>query len=684
MTSLSRSYGASKPHVSTITLKALAAMIALGAWSTAEAASPVCTNRISDLTWSGSGSKSFQFQALTFTDADWDDLTYTARQVDGLPLPSWLSFNATTRTLSGNPPTGTTNLQLKVTANDGHNGTAVCAFSLNLVNANDTPTVANRIPDRTWSGSGSKSYQVYSRAFTDRDGDTLTYTATRSDGSALPSWLHFSRSTRTFSGNPPAGSGSVSVRVRANDGNGSTVSDTFVINYSNTNDAPIVANPIADRSWSGSYRIPLTTFSDGDGNTLTYSARLSDGAALPSWLTFNASTRTLSGTAPSSGVSSLNIRVTARDGKGGSISDTFILTLPVTNHPPVAATDAVTVTSGQSVADTLNALDSDGNALSYSIVTNPGKGQVTITNAATGAFTYTPNAGATGSDSFTFKANDSQADSNTATVTVTIQRANQTPVATNGTLNVTGSTAATSTLNATDADGDALTYAILSNGSKGTVSLTSASNGVFRYTPNSGASGTDSFTFRVNDGTANSNTATVVVTIASATSTLAPTTKTGQTISYRSRDDGDLEKGVAWPDPRFTNNGDGTVKDNSTGLVWMQNANCWGGQSWSSALSKIDGLNSGTQNCAGYTTGTHTDWRLPNDEELSSLIDFGRSNPALPSDHPFSGVQSDSYWSATTSAGSTDAAWNVYLYSGYVNFNYKAYYYYVWPVRGGQ
>ncbi|MBF0212756.1 MAG: tandem-95 repeat protein [Magnetococcales bacterium] len=670
-------------------------MIALGAfWSTAEAAAPVCTNRILDRTWSGSGNKSFQFQALTFTDPDWDRLTYTASQVDGLDLPSWLTFNASTRTFSGNPPTGTDKLQLKVTANDGHNGTAVCTFSLNLVNANDSPTVANRIPDRTWSGSGSKSYQVYSRAFSDRDGDTLTYTATRSDGSALPSWLRFNRSTRTFSGNPPAGSGSVSVKVRANDGNGSTVSDTFVINYSNANDVPIVANPIADRSWTGSYRIPSTTFSDGDGNTLTYSVKLANGASLPSWLTFNASTRTFSGTAPSSGVSSLNIRVTAKDNKGGSISDTFTLTLPVTNHPPVASTDAVTVTSGQSITDTLNALDGDGDRLSYAIVANPGQGQVTITNAATGAFTYTPNAGATGSDSFTFKANDGQADSNTATVTVTIQRANHAPVATNGTLSVTGSTAATGTLSATDADGDSLTYAIVANGSKGTLTLTNSATGAYRYTPNSGATGTDTFTYKASDGTTDSNTATVTVTIAATTSGgtgEALVIKSGQTTSYATGDDGDLEKGVAWANPRFTDQGDGTVKDNLTALVWMKNANCWNNQTWDNAFTKIEGLNAGTVSCSGYTTGTHTDWRLPNREELSSLIDYGHYNPALPSGHPFSGVQSGNYWSATTHAYNTGFAWlvnlndgTVYIAYGSVNAGHKTSALYVWPVRGGQ
>jgi hypothetical protein len=68
----------------------------------------------------------------------------------------------------------------------------------------------------------------------------------------------------------------------------------------------------------------------------------------------------------------------------------------------------------------LNASDSDGNPLTFSLVANGSKGVAAITNASTGAFTYTPNAGAQGSDSFTFKVNDGQADSNVAVVNVTI------------------------------------------------------------------------------------------------------------------------------------------------------------------------------------------------------------------------------------------------------------------------
>ncbi len=118
--------------------------------------------------------------------------------------------------------------------------------------------------------------------------------------------------------------------------------------------------------------------------------------------------------------------------------------------------------------------------------------------------------------------------------------------------------------------------------------------------------------------------------------------KTGQTTSYGTGDDGDLEKGVPWPNPRFTDNLDGTVTDNLTGLIWLKDANCFGAKLWTEALSDANGLASGS---CGLTDGSIAgDWRLPNYKELFSLVDAENSDPALPSGHPFTNVQSYMYW----------------------------------------
>ncbi len=159
--------------------------------------------------------------------------------------------------------------------------------------------------------------------------------------------------------------------------------------------------------------------------------------------------------------------------------------------------------------------------------------------------------------------------------------------------------------------------------------------------------------------------------------------KTGQTTLYETDDDGDLEKGVTWPSPRFTDNGDGTVTDNMTSLIWLQDANFVGGtRDWTTALTDANTLANGS---GGLNDGSSAgDWRLPNVRELSSLTDFSQSNPALPSGHPFVNVQSAGYWSSTTYALNTSNAWGVNMNDGDVENINKAFTVYVWPVRGGQ
>jgi hypothetical protein len=114
---------------------------------------------------------------------------------------------------------------------------------------------------------------------------------------------------------------------------------------------------------------------------------------------------------------------------------------------------------------------------------------------------------------------------------------------------------------------------------------------------------------------------------------LAPVEKTGQTTSYATGDDGDLEKGVALPAQRFTDNGNGTVTDNLTGLIWLKNAKPCGTKNWTDAIAYCNSLTNGM---AGLTDGSAAgDWRLPNVKVLYSLIDYGRGRPALPVPNPF-------------------------------------------------
>ncbi len=153
------------------------------------------------------------------------------------------------------------------------------------------------------------------------------------------------------------------------------------------------------------------------------------------------------------------------------------------------------------------------------------------------------------------------------------------------------------------------------------------------------------------------------------------------------------DKGKGSSCPRFTDNGNGTITDNLTGLIWLQNANVPGARTWADALTDVENLNrDGTMNGAfagdkSNNGGHQKDWRLPDRNELSNLTDSSNNNPALPTgyDSFFSGVQSDSYWASDTLKGGVAYAWVVNLSDhGIMDTAHKTEACYVWPVRSGK
>ena len=170
----------------------------------------------------------------------------------------------------------------------------------------------------------------------------------------------------------------------------------------------------------------------------------------------------------------------------------------------------------------------------------------------------------------------------------------------------------------------------------------------------------------------------------------SPVQKTGQTTSYTPYDDGALKKGVEWPNPRFTDNGNGTITDNLTGLIWLKNANCFGQRTWYEALSDANGLGDGQ---CGLTDNSSTgDWRLPNLLELESLRDMQYYDPPISNTagtgqwtdgDPFTNVQSSYYWSSTSDISSGVHAFFVVMRHGTVLYGSKEDWWYIWPVRGG-
>lgn len=164
--------------------------------------------------------------------------------------------------------------------------------------------------------------------------------------------------------------------------------------------------------------------------------------------------------------------------------------------------------------------------------------------------------------------------------------------------------------------------------------------------------------------------------------------------------DGDLQLGVSWPNPRFTDNGDGTVSDALTELIWLKDADCFGTKTWANSLAKANALFDGCSDCGGTDNdcGLSDDsvagqWRLAHARELHSLVHYGVTSPAVPNTSgtgqwvegdPFSNVSSARYWSSTTDAGTANRAWAVSMNLGFVNAEFKSATLRVWPVRGGQ
>ena len=183
-------------------------------------------------------------------------------------------------------------------------------------------------------------------------------------------------------------------------------------------------------------------------------------------------------------------------------------TVPASNTAPLATGQSVTTAEDTARAITLAGSDPDGNPLTYTVVTSPSHGALsgTVPNV-----TFTPAANYTGSDSFTFRANDGLMNSATATVLITVTAMNDAPVAFAQSVTTSAGTAMPITLTGTDADGGSLTYTIVTPPLQGTLSGIAPN---LIYTP--AAAGSGSFTFRVNDGTASSAPATVAITVTAA------------------------------------------------------------------------------------------------------------------------------------------------------------------------
>jgi len=260
------------------------------------------------------------------------------------------------------------------------------------------PTVTSQTGSQTWKLGQAVNFTLPTNTFTDPQGQKLTYSATQSNGSALPSWLTFNATTGQFTGTVPNTAAGLTLKVTATDTSGLSVSETFAVTTPAT--APTLSTQTAAQTWklgqAVNFTLPSNTFVDPQGEKLTYSAQMVSGSttsALPSWLSFNATTGQFTGTPPST-ATGMNIKVTATDTSGLSTSETFGVSTLATAPTVTNLTKAQGLTEGHAFSLALPAntfTDGQGESLKYTATTATGSALPTwlTFNAATDTFSGT-------------------------------------------------------------------------------------------------------------------------------------------------------------------------------------------------------------------------------------------------------------------------------------------------------
>jgi Ca2+-binding RTX toxin-like protein len=371
-----------------------------------------------------------------FTDVDGDAITITLVRADGTPLPSWLSFDGTR--LSGTVPLDYTgSLDVAVRASDGR-ASVTDVFSVTVV-SNAAPTLALPIDDVTSAEDNAISFAIPAGTFTDANGDTLTLTARLSNGDALPTWLSFD-GTR-FTGTPPADfNGTFTVEVSASDGR-ATASDRFVLTISAVNDAPVVAQLLGvvatQEDAEISFTVPSDVFTDVEaGTALILTATFIEGEPLPEWLSFDPVTRTFTGTPPLNFETQLDLRLTATDPDGASVSTVFTLDFVPVNDAPIATFSnniALAIEDQTGIIGIGSQLFRDvdaGDQLQYSAVQADGSPLPTwlVLDTSTGQLSGTPRNEDTGTLRVIITATDRVGATATTSVTIAVTDTNDAPI----------------------------------------------------------------------------------------------------------------------------------------------------------------------------------------------------------------------------------------------------------------
>lgn len=294
-----------------------------------------------------------------------------------------------------------------------------------------------------------------------------------------------------------------------------TDSFTYIVDYAQASaegSVSVTVNPVEDAPIAAGQSV----ITDEDtAMTVTLSGSDVDGDPLAFQITSAPTHGTLSGAAPNltytpsanySGPDSFSFKV--HDGSMDSAPANVIVNVIPVNDAPVASSQGVTTTEDVAAAIVLGSSDVDSSSLTYAIVSMPAHG--TLSGVAPNV-TYIPDVNYSGPDSFSFKVNDGLADSAAAIVAITVTPVNDAPVASSQAVSTNEDTPRAIILSGSDVEAGSLSYSVVTGPAHGTLSGTVPN---LSYTPNANYIGSDSFSFKVNDGSVDSAPATVAITMA--------------------------------------------------------------------------------------------------------------------------------------------------------------------------
>ena len=386
------------------------------------------------------------------------------------------------------------------TISDGNGGTATATVSITVNPVNDAPVAVD--DNATVNEDATVLIDIVAND-TDKEGDTVTPT-----GFTNPSNGTVSQEGDSYRYTPNADFfGSDSFTYTISDGNGGTATATVSITVNPVNDAPVAVDDNATVNEDATVLIDIVANdTDKEGDTVTPT-----GFTNPSNGTVSQEGDSYRYTPNADFFGSDSFTYTISDGNGGTATATVSITVNPVNDAPVAVDDNATVNEDATVLIDIVANDTDkeGDTVTPTGFTNPSNGTVSQEGDS---YRYTPNADFFGSDSFTYTISDGNGGTATATVNITVNSVNDAPVAVddNATVENTATILIDVINNDTDKEGDTIGLESNTNPSNGTVSKEGDS---YRYTPNAGFVGSDSFTYTISDGNGGYATATVNITI---------------------------------------------------------------------------------------------------------------------------------------------------------------------------